>query len=323
MREPRVLVTGATGFVGKALCKKLLAGGWPVVGTYRTSYSASKISVGVEKTRIKSIGPNTDWQKAFIGIDTVIHLAARVHVLGDAAADAITEFRRVNVAGTNHLAQTAASMGVRRFIYMSSVKVYGEGNAAVAYTEHDSPMPTTPYAISKYEAEQLLQEINEKTDLEVVVLRPPLVYGPHVKANFLQLLKVVDMGIPLPFANVRNRRSLIFLENLLDAIVTCIHHPKAARKTYLLSDGLDTSTPELIQKTASALGRPVRLFPFSLNLLRLLAKVTGRSETVDRLLNSFAVDSSRISTELDWIPRFTLTEGLAETAKWYLQSVRL
>ena len=130
------------------------------------------------------------------------------------------------------------------------------------------------------------------------------------------------MGIPLPFANVRNRRSLIFLENLLDAIVTCIHHPKAARKTYLLSDGLDTSTPELIQKTASALGRPVRLFPFSLNLLRLLAKVTGRSETLDRLLNSFAVDSSRISTELDWIPRFTMTEGLAETAKWYLQSVR-
>ena len=204
---------------------------------------------------------------------------------------------------------------------MSSVKVYGEGNA-IAYTEHDSPKPTAPYAISKYEAERLLQEINDKTDLEVVVLRPPLVYGPHVKGNFLQLLKVVDMGIPLPFANVRNQRSLIFLENLLDAIITCIHHPKAARKTYLLSDGLDTSTPELIKKTASTLGRPVRLFPFSLNLLRLLAKITGWSEAVDRLLNSFTVDSSRISTELDWIPPFTMTEGLTETAKWYLQSVR-
>lgn len=322
MKESRVLVTGATGFVGKALCKKLLTGGWPVVGTYRTDCSVKKLPVGIEKAWIKSIGPNTDWQEALNGIDTVIHLAARVHVFGNTAADAITEYRRVNVAGTSHLAQTAASMGVRRFIYISSVKVYGEGNAVV-YTERDSPMPTTPYGISKYEAEQLLQEIIDKTDLEVVVLRPPLVYGPHVKANFLQLLKVVDMGIPLPFANVRNRRSLIFLENLLDAIVTCIHHPKAARKTYLLSDGLDTSTPELIQKTASVLGRPVRLFPFSLNLLRLLAKVTGRSETVDRLLNSFAVDSSRISTELDWIPRFTMTEGLAETAKWYLQSVRL
>jgi nucleoside-diphosphate-sugar epimerase len=321
MREPRVLVTGATGFVGKALCKKLFDDGWPVVGTYRTGYSANKLPVGIEKTWIKSIGPGTDWQEALKGIDTVIHLAAQAHVLGNTSADRIKEYRRVNVAGTIHLAQTAAFMGVRRFIFMSTVKVYGEGNAVV-YTENDIPMPTAPYAISKYEAEQLLQEIIDKTDLEVVVLRPPLVYGPHVKANFLQLLKVVDMGIPLPFANVRNRRSLIFLENLLDAIVTCIHHPKAARKTYLLSDGIDTSTPELIRKTASALGRPVRLVPFSLNLLRLLAKIFGRSEAVGRLLNSFAVDSSRICTELDWIPRYTMAEGLAETAEWYLQSVR-
>jgi nucleoside-diphosphate-sugar epimerase len=242
-------------------------------------------------------------------------------VLGDTAADAITKYRRVNVAGTNHLAQTAALMGVRRFIYMSSVKVYGEGNA-VAYTEHDRPRPADAYAISKYEAEQLLQEINDKTDLEVVVLRPPLVYGPHVKANFLQLLKVVDMGIPLPFANVRNQRSLIFLGNLIDAIVLCIDHPKAAGKTYLLSDGVDTSTPELIKKVASMLGKPPRLFPFSLTLLRQLAKVAGMSEAVSRLLDSLSVDCSKICTELDWIPRFTMTEGLAETAKWYLQSVR-
>jgi len=321
MKASRVLVTGATGFVGKALCKKLLADGWPVVGTFRTGCSETKLPVGVEKIKITSIGPSTNWQEALNGIDTVIHLAARVHVLGDKAADAITEYRQINVAGTQHLAQAAVLTGVRRFIYMSSVKVYGEGNA-VAYTEHDSPRPKAPYAISKYEAEQLLKEIIDKTGLEVVVLRPPLVYGPHVKANFLQLLKVVDMGIPLPFANVRNRRSLIFIENLLDAIVTCINHPKAARKTYLLSDGLDTSTPELIRKTASALGRPVRLFPFSLNLLRFLAKIFGRSEAVDRLLNSFAVDSSRICTELGWTPRFTMTEGLVETANWYLQSVR-
>ena len=171
MKEPRVLVTGATGFVGGALCKKLLTGGWPVVGTYRTDCSVKKLPAGIEKTWIKSIGPNTDWQEALNGIDTVIHLAAQVHVLGNTSAGAITEYRRVNVAGTNHLAQTAAFKGVRRFIYMSSVKVYGEGNA-IAYTEHDSPRPTAPYAISKYEAERLLQEINDKTDLEVVVLRP-------------------------------------------------------------------------------------------------------------------------------------------------------
>jgi nucleoside-diphosphate-sugar epimerase len=236
-------------------------------------------------------------------------------------AEPIAVYRAVNVAGTEHLAQMAASMNVRRFIFMSSIKVNGEGNA-VAYTEHDRPMPADPYAISKYEAEQLLQEINKKNGLEVVVLRPPLVYGPYVKGNFLQLFKVVDMGIPLPLASVRNQRSLIFLGNLLDAIVTCIHHPKAARKTYLLSDGIDTSTPELIQKAASALGRPVRLFPFSLNLLRLLAKITGRSASVNRLLNSLVLDNSRISTELDWTPRFSMAEGLAKTAKWYLQSVR-
>jgi len=321
MKASRVLVTGATGFVGKALCKKLLADGWPVVGTLRTGCSENKLPVGIKKIKITSIGPSTNWQKALNGIDTVIHLAARVHAFGDTAADPISAYRRVNVAGTKQLAQTAASMGVRRFIYMSSVKVIGEGNA-VAYTENDPPMPVDPYAISKYEAEQLLQEIDEKTGLEVVVLRPPLVYGPHVKANFLQLLKVVDMGIPLPFANVRNQRSFIFLENLLDAIITSIHHPKAAGKTYLLSDGIDTSTPELIQKMALALGRPVRIFPFSLNLLRLLAKISGRSETANKLLNSLALDSSRIRTELDWTPRFTMGEGLAETAVWYLQSVR-
>jgi len=321
MKASRVLVTGATGFVGKALCKKLLADGWPVVGTFRTGCSETKLPVGVEKIKITSIGPSTNWQEALNDIDTVIHLAARVNILEDTASDAIAEYRRINVVGTSQLAQTAASMGVRRFIYMSSAKVNGEENA-IAYTEHDRPRPADPYAFSKFEAEQRLQDINEKTGMEVVVLRPPLVYGPYVKSNFLQLLKVVDRGIPLPFANVRNQRSLIFLENLLDAIITCIHHPKAAGKTYLVGDGVNTSTPELIQKMASALGRPVRLFPFSVNLLRLLAKISGRSDAANKLLSSLAVDSSRIRAELGWTPRFTMAEGLAETAAWYLKAVR-
>ena len=321
VKDSKVLVTGANGFIGQALCQKLVADGWSVAGAVRNESAASKLRGEVERVIVGAVGPDTDWVQALSGVDSIVHLAARVHVMRDLTAEPIAVYRAINVAGTYQLAQTAASMGVRRFIYMSSVKVNGQGNS-VTYTEKDRPMPADPYAISKYEAEQLLQEIIEKTGLEVVVLRPPLVYGPYVKANFLQLLKVVDMGIPLPFANVRNQRSLIFLENLLDAIITCIHHPKAARKTYLLSDGIDTSTPELIQKTASALGRPVRLFPFSLNLLRLLAKITGRSEAVSRLLNSLAIDSSRISTELDWTPRFTMAEGLAETAAWYLKAVR-
>lgn len=317
MKESRVLVTGANGFIGKALCEKLFADGWPVVGTVRNKHPASKLPFGSEIVKVDTLGSDTDWKEALNGVDTVIHLAARVHVLSNSAAEVFKEYRKVNVAGTEHLAQMAASMKVRRFIYMSSIKVNGEGKQ-IPYTERDKPMPSNPYGISKYEAEQLLQVIAAGTDLEVVVLRPSLVYGPQVKANFLKLFKVVNMGIPLPFANVKNQRSLIFLGNLIDAIVLCIDHPKAAGKTYLLSDGVDMSTPELIQKVASMLGKPPRLFPFSLTFLRQLAKVVGKGEAVSRLLDSLSVDCSKICTELEWEPPFTMEEGLGETAKWYL-----
>jgi nucleoside-diphosphate-sugar epimerase len=321
VKDSKVLVTGANGFIGQALCQKLVADGWSVAGAVRNESAAGKLRGEVESVIVGAVGPDTDWVQALSDVDSIVHLAARVHVMRDLAAEPIAMYRDVNVAGTEHLAQMAASMKVRRFIFLSSIKVNGEGKQ-IPYTECDKPMPSDPYGISKYEAEQLLQVISARTDLEIVVLRPSLVYGPQVKANFLKLFKVIKMGIPLPFANVKNQRSLIFLGNLIDAIALCIDHPKAAGKTYLLSDGVDTSTPELIQKVASMLGKSPRLFPFSLTLLRQLAKVAGKSEAVSRLLDSLSVDCSLICTELDWIPRFTMTEGLAETAKWYLQSVR-
>ena len=226
MKEPRVLVTGANGFIGKALCEKLFADGWQVVGTVRNKHSASNLPVGVEIVRVDSLGPDTDWKQALNGVDTVVHLAARVPVSRITTAELINAYRSVNVAGTEHLAQMAASMKVRRFIYISSIKVNGEGNQ-IPYTEGDRPVPSDPYGNSKYEAEQLLKVITVRTGLEVVVLRPSLVYGPLVKGNFLKLFKVVNMGIPLPLANVKNQRSLIFLWNLIDAIILCINHPKA------------------------------------------------------------------------------------------------
>lgn len=317
MQRQKILVTGANGFIGTALCEKLAAEHRTVVGAVRTVTAASDLPTGIERFAIGEIGPHTQWERALSGIDIVIHLAARVHVLGESEPDAISAYRRVNVAGTKKMAQSAAAMGVRRFIYVSTVKVNGNGRPA-AYSEHDRPMPADPYGISKYEAEQVLQEISESTDLECVVLRPPLVYGPRVKANFLQLLNMVAKGIPLPLAGVKNKRSLLSVANLIDALVLCIHHPKAAGNTYLITDGEDISTPELIRKTAAALGKPTaRLFPCPLSVLHLAAKIAGKSGAVSRLLDSLAVDISKIRSELNWQPRFSLEEGLRETARWY------
>ena len=317
MIDSKVLVTGANGFIGQGLCQKLVADGWAVAGAVRNESAAGKLRGEVESVIVGAVGPDTDWVPALSGVDSIVHLAARVHVMQKRVAEPAAVYRAVNVAGTARLAKTAASMGVRRLIYLSSIKVNGEGKP-VPYTEHDEPMPADPYGISKYQAEQILQEIAATSDLEVVVLRPPLVYGPHVKANFQQLLNVVDKGLPLPLAKVKNRRSMIFLGNLIDAILVCIQHPAAAGKTYLVSDGRDMSTPEILQKTAAVLGKPSRLFPFPIPLLRLMAKPAGKSDAVKRLLDSLCVDISKIRAELNWKPRFTMEEGLSQTANWYL-----
>ena len=311
------LITGANGFVGQALCKRMVSNGWQVRGTVHNRPLAVSRLVGTEAIEIPSIDSKTDWSKALVGVDTVVHLAARTHVMREDSHDPLEAYRLINVAGTERLARSAGTSGVKRFIYLSSVKVIGEGKAE-PYTELDIPAQEDPYGISKWEAEQVLHEIADRTGLEVVVLRPPLVYGPGVKANFLRLLDLIYRGIPLPLASVDNRRSFIYLENLVDAIVTCINNPKAAGQTYLVSDGDNVSTPELIRRVAAALGRPARLFPFPPALMRLGGGVFGKSAAMERLLGSLTVDSSKIRRELQWKAPYTMMQGLKETAEWDL-----
>jgi nucleoside-diphosphate-sugar epimerase len=297
----------------------MLAEGWGVHGTIRSSAKKHLLPQGINAIEVGSIDAHTEWETAVCDIDTIVHLAARVHVMDDITSDPITAFRDINVAGTKHLAQIAESKKVRRFVYVSSIKVNGEGGSE-PYTEENKPAPIDPYGISKLEAEKVLHDIAGKRALEVVILRPPLVYGPGVKANFLKLIKIIARGTPLPLAKINNYRSMIYLDNLVDAIVTCINHPKAAGKTYLLSDGKDVSTSELIQMISYALGKRTRLFTCPQGLLRFLAQLTGKSRITSRLLDSLILDSSKIRTELDWSPPYSMEEGLAETTRWYLQT---
>jgi nucleoside-diphosphate-sugar epimerase len=247
---------------------------------------------------------------------TVVHLAARVHVMADDASDSLREFRQVNCVWTERLARAAASQGVRRFVYLSSIKVNGE-QTVVPFTEQDPPKPQDPYGASKWEAEEALARVSTKTGMETVVVRSPLVYGPGVKGNFLQLLNILRRGIPLPLASIRNQRSLVYLGNLVDALVRCIQDPRAAGRTYLVSDGEDLSTPELVRRLGDAMGSKVCLWPCPTPLLYWMGQVTGKMGMIDRLVGSLQVNSSKIQTELDWHPPFTVAAGLSETATWF------
>ncbi len=313
---PNILVTGATGFIGRPLCAKLLADGARVRAAAWREESVVSLHEGVEIVPIDSIGPDTDWALALARIDTVIHLAARVHVMADHAEDPLAAYRSVNVAGTERLARMAAASGVKRLVFMSSVKVNGE-ETVKRYTEQDLPAPMDPYGVSKFEAEESLKRVANETGLEVVIIRPPLVYGPGVKANFYRLMGIVASGVPLPFGSIKNARSLVYLGNLIDSIVLCAKHPLAAGQTFLVSDGEDVSTPELIRMIATALGHPARLFPFPAGLMRMAGRLTGRTSAVDRLLGSLAVDNSKIRKQLGWKPPFNMAEGLKATGEWY------
>lgn len=311
----RILITGATGFVGTALCRRMIHEGWQVRGAVRSLSDQARLPAGVAAVPVGSIGPDTVWTHALSGVDIVVHLAARTHVTHEVDVDPLNAYRRINVAATERLARAAAAAGVKRFIYLSSVKVNGEGRAE-PYTEQDRPAPEDPYGISKWEAEQALRRIAAETGMDVVILRPPLVYGPGVKANFLALINVVRRGIPLPFASVQNRRSLLYLGNLVDAIITVCIRPGAAGQTYLVSDGVDVSTPELIRKIAGVFGRSARLFSFPSHCMRLAGRLLGKTSAVERLLGSLAVDCSKIQRELDWKAPATMEQGLKETAEW-------
>ena len=310
-----MLVTGASGFVGSMLCTELHRLGHPVRAALRDP--ANFKVAGCEVVKISSMDADTDWTDALRGITTVIHLAARVHVMKDSSGNPLEEFRKVNLHGTENLARQAARAGVKRLVYVSSIKVNGEQTTAAPYSEHDSASPQDPYGVSKWEAEQALLRVAQETGLEVVIVRPPLVYGPGVKGNFISLFSVIDKGIPLPLAGSNNARNLVYVGNLVDALIACATHPDAAGKTYLVSDGIDVSTAELAKEIAAALHCRDRTFYFPPTLLRGMAGLLGKSAQVDRLFGSLRIDSQKIRDELGWTPPYTLQQGLRETANWY------
>lgn len=342
----KVLVTGASGFVGQILCQQLQAMEHEVCGALRNV--GVRLSDGVEPIAVGEIGQEVDWTSVLRKVEVVIHLAARVHVMNDISTDPLAEFRKVNVLGTENLARQAVRAGVKRLVYVSSIKVNGETTSSEAtsalaeipseippsppfakggvvgaqrvtamFRETDVPDPQDPYGISKWESEQLLHRVAKETGLEVVVVRPPLVYGSGVKGNFVHMLKVLARGIPLPLGSIRNLRSLVYVENLADALVLCATHPAAVGQIYLVSDGEDISTPDLLRQLGGGMGCPARLFRCPLPLLKIAGRFAGKSDQIERLLGSLQVDSGKIRRELGWTPPYTLQHGLHETAQWY------
>jgi len=308
----KILVTGANGFIGRNLCSLLKEKGYFVRGAVRNN--VCDVSEADEYIQVGEINESTDWQKALIEVDTVIHLAARVHVMSDRDVDPLDAFRKVNVLGTECLARMAAKAGAKRFIFISSVKVNGEGSHQ-PYTEKDKPKPEDAYGISKREAEDSLTSVAAKSGLKTVILRPSLVYGLGVKANFKNLIRIAGAGLPLPFKGIRNQRSFIYIGNLVDAIATVITHPLAVGETFLVSDGEDISTPALIKMIASAMNKKVILFPLPPAVLKVLSTLAGQGEAMVKLTGSLRIDSSKIRNLLGWKPPFTLEEGITETVK--------
>lgn len=312
----KVLVTGATGFIGTAFCLRARREGWQVRGAVRSVSDHNNLPPRVEAVPVGMIGPVTEWVSSMEGVEILVHLASRTHVMRETASNPLAEYRKVNVVGTEHLARQAAAAGIKRLVFLSSVKVNGEGRLD-PYTEDDLPAPEDHYGVSKLEAEEVLWKVSAETGMEVVILRSPLVYGPGVKANFLSLLKAVHGGIPLPFGSIRNKRSFIYLDNLVDAIAVCLTHLAAVGSIYLVSDGDDISTPELIRKVAFAFERPVRLFAFPPRLIRFIGSMVGKGDTVNRLVGALTVDTRKIRQELDWHPPYNMEQGLRETADWF------
>jgi nucleoside-diphosphate-sugar epimerase len=310
----RILLTGASGFVGRATLRTALAVGHEVRGVMRQGEAPAPLA---QVVKISDLAEHSDWQGAMDGVDAIVHLAARVHVMRDRAADSLAAFRVVNVEGTRRLASAAADAGVRRFVFVSSVKVHGEASHDAPFMADSPVAPADAYGRSKAEAEDALREMESRSGLGVVVVRPPLVYGPGVGANFLTLLTAVSRGWPLPLGRVDNRRSLIYVDNLADLVLLAAVHPDAAGRAFMVADGPPVSTPELIRRMGRALDRPVRMPAVPESWLRLAGRITGRSAAVDRLLGSLEVDDFPTRDLLDWHQPVTADEGLRRTVDWF------
>jgi len=322
MNKKTILVTGANGFIGQALCPMLVESGYNVRVALRKNKQLQNSNY--EVFEVGEIDNQTQWEFALSKVDTIIHLAARVHVMKDTSENSLEEFRKTNTKGTLHLAQKAAQYGVRRFIFLSTVKVNGEmtpqkkNGTIECFTEEQESNPEDDYALSKWEAEQALQKVKDESKLDIVILRSPLVYGPNAKANFLNLLKLIKSGIPLPLANIQNKRSLIYKGNLTDIIVRCIDSPNVANNTYLVSDGKDVSTPTLIKTIAQAMNRKPIIIPFPVWALKLLGKFTGKSAYIDRLSDSLCIGNNKIVDALSWKPPCTFEMGIKQTVNYFL-----
>lgn len=310
--NPKFLITGASGFVGRFVTHSLIKNAVSVRCVVR---STAVLEDNIQKIILSTIDKNTDWTEALQTCEVVIHLAARVHVMNDTASEPLTEFRKVNVDGTLNLAMQAAQAGVKRFIFISSIKVNGEvTQAGKPFTADDIANPQDPYAVSKLEAEQGLLKIAQETGMEVVIIRPPLVYGAGVKANFLSMLRAVKRGLPLPLGAIDNRRSFVYVENLVSLIIKCVEHPAAANQVFLAADGEDLSTTGLLLACAKALGVKARLVPVPQKLIELGAALIGKRNVAQRLCGNLQIDISKARSLLGWEPPFSVADGLKKTA---------
>ena len=327
-----ILVTGANGFVGRALCAALVSSGQTVVAAMRHALSATGLHFA--NFQISTLAADADWQGGLQGCDAVVHLAARVHVMADTATDPLTEFRRVNVEGTLNLARQAVTAGCAALSLSARSRSMGRAHspphpgplptgAREVFRADDGADPQDPYSISKHEAELGLRRLATESGMEVVIIRPPLVYGPGVKANFQSMMCWLKRGVPLPLGAIHNKRSLVVLDNLVDLIITCLDHPAAANQTFLVSDGEDLSTTELLQRMGLALGRPARLIPVPTLLLQAGAAILGRGDMAQRLCGSLQVEITKARTLLGWTPPISVDEGLRRTAQGFLHETIL
>lgn len=317
--KKQVLITGANGFVGRALCAQAVASDLLIKGVVRSPQS---LPTNVDTVLISAIDGNTDWRDALTGIDVVVHLAARVHVMNDHSTDPLAEFRNTNVDGTLNLAKQAAQAGVKRFIFISSIKVNGESTLlGQPFHADDIPNPVDAYGVSKREAEDALRHLASETGMDVVIIRPPLVYGEGVKANFYSMMRWLDKGVPLPLGAIHNQRSLVALDNLVDLIITCIHHPAAANQTFLVSDGEDLSTSALLRRMANALNKPARLLPVPACLLEFGTSLLGKRAIAQRLCGSLQLDITKTRQLLLWTPPVSVDKALQKAAQFYKASL--